>query len=405
MSTRIKPIANGERARRRLEGCLERAGLEGIVATTPENVFYITGFFGLPEWSVRLTQAYAVWSPESPPALIIPLSELDFAAENVGEDIDVFCYGSFSYEISGTVSTMGKRWASLLATQVFPDPIAALRHVLQTRRLTRRPIGLDEVGLAPGLWTRIAREEPQVAPAYDLMRWVRAVKSDEEIRALERVARITEEAALKAVEATTGGESERDLARRFHSHLVANDVWPEVSVMGAGKRSAFPNAQPTDRLLEPGDMVRLDLCGYAGFYHSDIARTVIVGSPTPLHTSVYSALLAGQQAAMESVRPGVKASDIFAVAVDTARQEGLPDYERHHCGHGIGLEGYDSPLIGPNDTTVLEEGMVLCIELPLYRIEWGGMQVEDTIVVTSTGARQLTSSPRGLWSLRVRSKG
>ncbi|MGE5483463.1 MAG: M24 family metallopeptidase [Ignavibacteriales bacterium] len=386
-------------ARFRLVGCLERDGLEGVIATTPENVYYITGFFGLPEWSVRLTQAYAVWVPEGLPALIVPLSELDFAAENVAEDIEVFCYGSFSYGIDGGSSAAGKRLASWLGNPVFPDPVAALHHVLGSRHLTGRAIGLDEVGLAPGLWTQIARDEPLVSPAYELLRRVRAVKSEQEIQALERVARITERAALKAVEATIAGESEMDLARRFHSHLVANDVWPEVTVVGAGSRSAFPNAQATGRLLAPGDIVRLDLCGYAGFYHSDIARTVIVGRPTPEYESVYSALLAGQQAAIESIHPGVRASDVFAVAVETARKEGLTNYERHHCGHGIGLEGYDAPLIGPGDTTVLEEGMALCIELPLYRVEWGGMQVEDTVVVTSTGARLLTSSPRGLWSM------
>jgi len=395
-------IARGRAAGIRLAGHLERDRLEGIIATTPENVYYITGFFGLPEWSVRLTQAYAVWVPHQPPALIVPLSELDFAAEGVAEDVEVFCYGDFSYDIGGRCSTSAKRLASWLGNPVFPDPMAALRHVMGCRHLAGRPIGVDEVGLAPGLWTSIAGYEPRVSPAYDLLRRVRAVKSDWEVQALERVAGITERAALKAVEATVSGESEMALARRFHTHLVGDDAWPEVTVVGAGSRSAFPNAQPTGRLLDPGDIVRLDLCAYAGYYHSDISRTAIVGPPTPEHESVYGALLAGQQAAIENVRPGVMASEVFAVAVETARREGLPSYRRHHCGHGIGLEGYDAPIISPRDTTILEEGMVLCLELPFYRVDWGGMQVEDTVVVTNTGARLLTSSPRGIWSIEGR---
>ena len=82
--------------------------------------------------------------------------------------------------------------------------------------------------------------------------------------------------------------------------------------------------------------------------------------------------------------------------METVQSEGIPHYQRHHCGHGIGLEVYDSPLIGPKDQTVLEEGMVFCLETPYYEIGWGGLLVEDTVVITKDGARMFNQRPRDL---------
>ena len=92
----------------------------------------------------------------------------------------------------------------------------------------------------------------------------------------------------------------------------------------------------------------------------------------------------------------MKCSDIFNVAVQTVRNSGIPHYQRHHCGHGIGLEFYDPPLISPHDHTKIEEGMVLNIETPYYELGFGGLQVEDTVLVTESGVRYLTKSSREL---------
>lgn len=395
------PLADG-RLQQRLAKALEEAGLDGVVAATPENVYYLTGFFGLPEWSPRLTQAYAIWAPGEAPALVVTLSELDLAAEQVAPGVDIFCYGRFHYDCGQARSAAEVRMVTWMDNPSFADPVAALDHALLAKHLSGKRIGLDEVGLAPGLWNAVADRQPKLSLCYELLRRVRAVKSEREITILEQVARRTEEAAWQAMRATAPGDSEIDIARRFHARLAERDVLPEVTVVAAGPRSAFPNAPATARCLQRGDLVRLDLCSYYRFYHSDLARTAIVAERGSEEVErAYAALLAGQEAAIAQVRPGVLACDVFAVAVETARREGLPNYQRHHCGHGIGLEGYDPPLIAPSDTTVLEEGMVICIELPLYRLGLGGMQVEDTVVVTATGARLLTCSPRRLWSSRV----
>jgi Xaa-Pro aminopeptidase len=101
--------------------------------------------------------------------------------------------------------------------------------------------------------------------------------------------------------------------------------------------------------------------------------------------------VAGLEAAASAMRPGAKASDVFRVSVDAARKAGIPHFDRHHVGHALGVVCYDDPLIGPNDHTVLEEGMVINIETPYYEVGFGGAHVENTFLVTRSGCEPLHS--------------
>jgi Xaa-Pro aminopeptidase len=138
--------------------------------------------------------------------------------------------------------------------------------------------------------------------------------------------------------------------------------------------------------------VRFDLgCVYRG-YRSDISRTAVLGTPSDKQARYYAAALAGERAAIHRMTPGVRAGEIFDTAVRVTREHGIPHYQRHHVGHGIGLEPYDTPTVNEGNETVLEPGMVFCIETPYYEHGWGGVQVEDAVEVTAGGARILTPS-------------
>src|SRR5438046_6774676 len=131
-----------------------------------------------------------------------------------------------------------------------------------------------------------------------------------------------------------------------------------------------------------------------------IARTSraprVLGTPSDKQARYYAAILAGERAAIAAMKPGVPVNRLFAVAVRVTRENGLPHYQRHHIGHGIGLEPYDPPTINATTTTALEAGMVFCVETPYYEHGWGGVQVEDAVEVTPTGARALTRSSQEL---------
>ena len=110
---------------------------------------------------------------------------------------------------------------------------------------------------------------------------------------------------------------------------------------------------------------------------------------------MYSWIREGEIEAIKSMRPGIACKEVFDTAVRTVRR-GIPNYRRSHCGHGIGLEIYDSPSVAPDAKDELEENMVLCIETPYYILGWGGVQVEDTLQVTGNGTYRLTKTSGNL---------
>src|SRR5690606_2044931 len=139
--------------------------------------------------------------------------------------------------------------------------------------------------------------------------------------------------------------------------------------------SAFSDAYATDRRLAVGDLVRFDVgCTLEGYW-SDIGRTAIVGEADALQRSRYEAILAGEQAQLDAARPGLTAAQLFNLAVETVERHGLTPYRRHHCGHGIGLDVYERPIVSAAADQPLETGMTLCVETPYYELGWGGMMV------------------------------
>ena len=129
-------------------------------------------------------------------------------------------------------------------------------------------------------------------------------------------------------------------------------------------------------------------------YKSDIGRLVSFGEPTKQTRDLFDASKAGQQTAIDMMKPGAVARDIFHAAVERVREAGIPTYQRQHVGHGIGIEYYDLPVITPNSDTVLEEGMVFEVETPYYRLGVGGAFIEDTVIVTADGSEILTELDR-----------
>jgi len=157
--------------------------------------------------------------------------------------------------------------------------------------------------------------------------------------------------------------------------------------------------QPSPREIRRGDVIRFDVGGRYNHYRADIARNAVLGEPSAKVKTFHHAIRAGLLRAIEMVKPGARAADIFEASVETVRREGLPHYKRNHVGHGIGLDGYDAPDFSPGSKEVLEENMVICLETPYYELGFGGLQVEDMVVVTDTGYETLTHLPRGLEEL------
>jgi Xaa-Pro aminopeptidase len=123
----------------------------------------------------------------------------------------------------------------------------------------------------------------------------------------------------------------------------------------------------------------------------------VIGEPSREQKARYDALLAGELAQLELAKPGIVASDLFHVAVEKVKKGALQNYQRTHCGHGIGIAAHEFPTLNAaNRDVVVEEGMIFCVETPYYEIGWGGMMVEDMIVIRPGGHELLTHLPREL---------
>lgn len=372
-------------------------GLAAIVAVAPENVLYTSGFWCLSQWIRRGPQAFVVVpaSLQEMPVVITSTSTLDLVADQ-RITARVRRYGAFIVDAAPAIrlDLVSVRQEELHGLPADENALSALVAEIRTAGLTKARIGIDEVGLLPGDLEKLQSALPEVTwiNASSLFRWVRAVKTSEEIERLRAIGQITERSISAALAAAKEGATEFDLARAFHGQTVREDAFPVLGCIGFGERSALPNVQPSDRALRKGDIIRFDVGGHFRNYRADIARNAYFGEPPRDIKIKYDALNRGVQRGIEHIRPGVPASEIFRIVVETVRKEGIPHYQRSHVGHGIGLDGYDFPLLSASSKDILEAGMVLCIETPYYELGRIGLQVEDMLVVRPDGVEMLTNN-------------
>lgn len=370
-------------------------GVDAFIATSPENVTYSSGYWALSQWIRRGPQVFVVLPAKDLEAsrVIAPTSLLDQLVDQ--EDVwikNVTRFGFFHVDkVEGRVSEADGRLLDLFALPDEKDGLGALIKSLRSEGLDKGTLAIDEMGLMPGQWERLQQELPEakIVPATKLFREIRAVKTTQEVERLRRVATIAERSVDAALKVARAGMTEVELARVFHTTTVQGDATPVLGCIGFGTRSAMPNVHPTDAALRVGDVIRFDVGGRYRHYRADIARIAVLGEPDPKIVRYHKALHEGVLAAFEAIRPGVKASHVFEVAMEATRKAGIPHYARSHVGHGIGLDGYDMPDLTPSNDQIIEEGMVMCVETPYYEFGWCGLQVENTVVVRKDGVELL----------------
>jgi len=379
----------------RLQRALSERGAAAAVAVTAPNVRYLTQF---PK-AGRQAAVVAGGRPNDP-VLLASAGDLDFVVEDLGEGVEVRGYGRFVRDVATNVELdAAERWILRLheATRADCDRDDAIAGALEDRGIVRGTVVIDAhpddlAGLT------VALPDVEVVRDPSMFRRLRMVKGPVEIERLADVARITEAAIAATLDAAVTGTTQAELARAFRGALVPEDATLRLDNVAIGRSAAFGNANMPEDVLQEGSLIRFDVGAIKQGYQSDMSRCAVHLRADPRVVAGYRAVLAGQQAGLDQIRPGVRASEIFDVTVAAVRTAGLAHYDRTHVGHGIGLsgDGYDPPLLAPGDDTPLEAGMVLCVETPYYELGLGGLQVEDMIVVTDGGFRYLTVSERDL---------
>ena len=240
-----------------------------------------------------------------------------------------------------------------------------------------------------------SRAELKTAPG--LIERLRAVKDSGEIEKI-RASVITNSNALEAaLKRFKIGMTESELAAEidYQNRKLGAEAPSFDTIVAAGERAALPHAQPGNTKISPG-MLLIDMGGFREGYASDMTRMVHVGPATPKYKRAYKAVLEAQLAAVAAVKPGVTTNAVDRAARSTLKRHGLEKEFVHSTGHGLGLEIHELPRIGRRDKTKLDAGMAITIEPGVYIEGWGGIRIEDTVLVTPKGCEILTPTSKEL---------
>lgn len=342
-------------------------GLDALVAMSPENVAYTSGAAPPSQKNVRSRHA----------ACVIPSS-------GETEIVAIALEG-------GLVRAQSRLDRVTLYQEFVEDPMLVAAASLRERGLDDGRVGIEETYLSVADHRTFVSALGRAAlePVDELLSELRTVKTPAEIETIRDIGAAAERIAGECVSLVEAGATERELANLIaERYAEAGGDGLTMLVVGSGPRSAHVNAPATNRVLERGDVVRLDVIGTKNNYHSDVARTAVVGEPTVEQQRVYDLLLHVHERALAALRPGAKSSDIYRIYRDAMDEAGLPAY--HFVGHGLGITLHEDPFVNDLRSVTLEPGMVLCIE-PLTLLEGRfGMQIEDEVLITADGYEPLT---------------
>jgi Xaa-Pro aminopeptidase len=243
------------------------------------------------------------------------------------------------------------------------------------------------------------------AASGKLVRWVkapnaveslRAVKDPGELAIMAEAARLISNVFHSVLRLIKPGITELELSAEIEFAMKERGATGASfeTIVASGARSAWAHARPTSKPLRKNELVVLDQGAILRGYCSDMTRTVFLGRSSPRVRRMYGAVLEAQQAAKDAIRPGVTAGSVDAAARLVLKRHSLADKFTHSTGHGLGLEVHEMPRLGRGEATVLQQGMVLTVEPGVYVEGFGGIRIEDDIVVTSKGAQDLTTAPR-----------
>ena len=345
------------------------AGLDALLITPGADLRYLTGYEAMP--LERLT--CLVLPAEGDPVLVVPTLERP-AAEASGA-------GGIGLEITAWDET--------------DDPYAVVASVVPGART----VAVDNHMWAEKVMAlRGALPDAEQVLAGDVLRELRIRKTPEEVAELRKAG-----AAIDAVHAQVAdwlrpGRTEREVGKDIADAIVAaGHVRADFVIVASGPNGASPHHDLSDRVIQAGDPVVVDIGGaVASGYCSDSTRTYVVGEPPADFLAYYDALLTAQVSACEAVRPGMTCEAVDAVARDLLTEAGYGQYFIHRTGHGIGLETHEEPYIVSGNARELEPGMAFSIEPGVYLAGRYGARIEDILVCTGTGGERLNLRPRGL---------
>ena len=349
---------------------LKEQQLDAAFVTTPDNVFYFSGFDSEPHERLLGVMIFQ----DAEPFIICPKMEVP----------DALAAG-WGFEAVGHTDT-DNAWdivrLAIAARGVDITSMAIEKSHLTVERLEAL------VGMYPS--ARFERLDDQINA-------MRVIKSEDELVKLREAAKLADFAIEVGVSELAEGKTEMEVLNAIESAVKAKGYSMSFDTMVlAGEKSASPHGVPGDRKIKKGDFILFDLGVIYDGYCSDITRTVAFGQPTEAQIDIYNAVRQANEDAIAAVKPGVRAMDLDKVARDVITEAGYGEYFTHRLGHGLGISVHEFPSINGANEVTLQPGTVFTIEPGVYKSDVTGVRIEDDVVVTENGVEVLTSYTKEL---------
>jgi Xaa-Pro aminopeptidase len=350
----------------RLRRVLDREGLDGLLVLGPFNRRYLTGFTpddGQPG--------------ESSGAVLISDQAFILATD-------------------GRYALTARDQAPLAEVHIYDRGLASSLPGLVERAGVRR-LGFEAEWISVAGRERLAaalgRTDPDVelVPAVGLVEELRRVKDETELSLITEALRLTEAAFQAVVKDLAPGWTERRAAWAVEEAMrrLGADEPAFPSIVAVGPNAAEPHAQPGDRVIETGRPVLFDIGARRVGYRADMSRTIVLGEPDGRFQEIYAVVRRAQQAAIDGIRPGMDGDAADALAREVIAAAGYGDNFGHALGHGVGLATHEAPSLAARQADLLAEGMVFTVEPGIYLPDWGGVRLEQMVVLEESGARVL----------------
>jgi Xaa-Pro dipeptidase len=250
-------------------------------------------------------------------------------------------------------------------------------------------------------WRALAKSvgaEEKLEPANSLIRELRKIKDQQETQIIRKACELTNIGMQVAFETIKPGMKEKEVAAEIEYAMrkKGSDGTGFDTIIASGVCSAFPHGGCSEKTIHDGDLVVVDLGATYKFYRSDMTRTFTAGKPSEKQRKIYETVKLAHQKAFEAIKPNISAREVDAAARQAIEAAGYGEFFVHNLGHGVGLEIHEEPILSPDSKDTLAAGNVVTDEPGIYLPGYGGVRIEDTILVTQDGAEKLTLGPYAL---------
>ncbi|MCC2632012.1 MAG: Xaa-Pro dipeptidase [Patescibacteria group bacterium] len=342
-----------------LRELLAESKVEALIVSNPANVRYLSDFSGSDALLVISGNSQALFTDSRYEAT---------ASEEVGPSIEVRISSSLLKNVAQWLRSKGFRKVGYEADSLTITTYKDLESIL---------------------------EENELVATSGLVERLRLYKDQTEVSSIQKAAEIVDQCFAHICGFIHPDVSEAEIAAELEYQMKTRGATQTSfgTIVASGKNSARPHAVPGQKKVRSGDLITIDMGAVVEGYCSDFTRTICIGQPTEEQEKIYGIVHSAQQKALAAIRPGIRGCDLDAIARTIISDAGYGAQFGHSLGHGVGLCIHEAPRISRTSTDILQPGMVITIEPGIYKEGWGGVRIEDLVLVTKEGHQNLTKSP------------